>query len=168
MDGTIHLNGVSANGSKVSNPQGVYSWTGHKTPPSDSGGSMWKIKLFKFYNLLSHYYMWSRQPYHIGLRIQENTWFTCFFLSAGRRRPNMIGSIFLKKEKFSSSYPGVSNFSTNQNPAFYRCFQILGLGWGCKETGEVQARCVVLFFVAVSLCFARKQCLRQQNYKILW
>ena len=89
--------------------------------------------------------MWSRQPYHIGLRIQENTWFTCFFLSAGRRRPNMIGSIFLKNEKFSSSYPGVSNFSTNQNPAFYRCFQILGLGWGLQRPGK-QGVCVVCFF----------------------
>ena len=78
-----------------------------------------------------------------------------FFLLAGRRRPNMIGSIFLKNEKFSSSYPGVSNFSTNQNPAFYRCFQILGLGWGCKETGEVQVRCVVPFFCCFSVFCAQ-------------
>ena len=35
---------------------------------------------------------------------------------------------FLKKKKISSSYPGVSKFSTNQNPVFYRCFQNLGLG----------------------------------------
>ena len=95
--------------------------------------------------------MWSRQPYHIGLRIQENTWFTCFFLSAGRRRPNMIGSIFLKNEKFSSSYPGVSNFLTNQNPAFYRCFQILGLGWGLQRPGK-QGVCVLCVFFLLR-CF---------------
>ena len=89
--------------------------------------------------------MWSRQPYHIGLRIQDNTYFTYFFLLADRRRPNMIGNIFLKNEKFSSSYPGVSNFLTNQNPAFYRCFQILGLGWGLQRPGK-QGVCVVCIF----------------------
>ena len=51
------------------------------------------------------------------------------------------------------SYPGVSNFSTNQNPVFYRCFQILGLGLGLQKMQKGQARCYCsfLFLAVVSL-----------------
>ena len=49
------------------------------------------------------------------------------------------------------SYPGVSNFSTNQNPVFYRCFQILGLGLGLQKMQKGQARCYCRFF-SLRLC----------------
>ena len=61
---------------------------------------------------------------------------------------------FLKKEKFSSSYPGVSNFSTNQNPAFYRCFQI----WGWAGAAKRPEKCkqgVLCFFLLLLLCVLR-------------
>ena len=59
---------------------------------------------------------------------------------------------FLKKEKFSSSYPGVSKFSTNQKPVFYRCFQILGLVLGCKRVQKKAKQGVLCFFRLLCSC----------------
>ena len=68
----------------------------------------------------------------------------------------MIGSVFKKKEKISSSYPGVSKFSTNQNPAFYRCFQIIGAGMvvveSCKGKTRPRKVCRVIGVCCVCLC----------------
>ena len=64
---------------------------------------------------------------------------------------------FLKKEKISSTYPGVSKFSTNQKPVLYRCFQNLGLVLGCKRVQEKAKQGVLCFF---SLCvFCSYSCL---------
>jgi len=56
---------------------------------------------------------------------------------------------FLKKEKISSTYPGVSKFSTNQKPVFYRCFQNLELVLGCKRVQEKAKQGVLCFFPCV-------------------
>ena len=58
---------------------------------------------------------------------------------------------FLKKEKISSSYPGVSKFSTNQKPVFYRCFQIWSWSWAAKQYKRRPSLC----FCLVCVCCVR-------------
>ena len=61
----------------------------------------------------------------------------------------MITSIFKKKKKISPTYPGVSKFSTNQKPVFYRCFQNLELVLDCKRVQEKAKQGVLCFFPCV-------------------